>query len=129
MDTLLQLFPPNTPPDTFQPLSLPQYLSYIVTPYVICQLIGEDLTLTSIEEAREVMLRSADVRELINPECDGDEEVDLIQRKTRVVIKNHFQEGRSTWDVLEVSKQDTNVSVSVTCSIQEDSWGLLSLDG
>ena len=59
------------------------------------------------------MLRSADVGELINPERDGDEEVDLIQHKTRVVIKNCFQEGRSTRDVLEVSKQDTNVSVSL----------------
>ena len=59
------------------------------------------------------MLRSADVGELINPEHDGDEEVDLIQHKTRVIIKNRFQEGHSTWDVLEVSKQDTNVSVSL----------------
>ncbi|KAI6024553.1 hypothetical protein EDC04DRAFT_2516921, partial [Pisolithus marmoratus] len=68
MHTLLQLFPPTTSTDAFQPLSLLQYFSYFVVPHIACQLIAEDFSISTTTSAYKLMVESSDVGELINPE-------------------------------------------------------------
>ncbi|KAI5983265.1 hypothetical protein EDC04DRAFT_2915068 [Pisolithus marmoratus] len=87
MHTLLQVFPPSTSTDTFQPLSLWQYLCYVVVLHIVCQLILEDLGISTTINTYKIMLESSDAGELIHPEHDDDEELDLIKHKTTLALK------------------------------------------
>ncbi|KAI5989680.1 hypothetical protein EDD15DRAFT_2198368 [Pisolithus albus] len=60
MHVLMQLFPPTTPTDAIQPLSLWQYLSYFVVPHIGCQLIAEDLSISMTMNAYNLMVQSMD---------------------------------------------------------------------
>lgn len=98
MHTLLQLFPPTTPTDAFQPLSFLQYLSYFITPHIFCQLIAEDYGGVTTVNAQKIMYESSDVGELVNPERDDDDELDQIKRKTTLALRNRTLDGRTTQD-------------------------------
>ncbi|KAI5987008.1 hypothetical protein F5J12DRAFT_561084 [Pisolithus orientalis] len=78
MHTLLQLFPPTTSTDAFQPLSLLQYPTYFIIPHVVCQFIAQDFGLLSTMPVHNIMVESNDVGELINPERNDDDELDQI---------------------------------------------------
>ncbi|KAI6001304.1 hypothetical protein EDD15DRAFT_2361664 [Pisolithus albus] len=98
MHMLLQLFPLTTPTDAFQPLSLMQYLSYFVTPHIFCQLIAEDYGGATTINAQKIMYESSDVGELVNPECDDDDELDQIKCKTTLALRKRTSDGRTTQD-------------------------------
>ncbi|KAI5984002.1 hypothetical protein EDD15DRAFT_2375721 [Pisolithus albus] len=98
MHMLLQLFLPTTPTDTFQPLSLMQYLSYFITPHIFCQLIAEDYGGATTINAQKIMYESSDVGELVNPECDDDDELDQIKCKTTLTLRKRTSDGRTTQD-------------------------------
>ncbi|KAI6137737.1 hypothetical protein BKA82DRAFT_4369575 [Pisolithus tinctorius] len=98
MHTLLQLFPPTTSTDAFQPLSLLQYLTYFVIPHVVCRFIAQDFSLLSTMPAHSIMVESNDVGKLINPERDDDDELDQIKRATTFTLKQRNLEGRTIHD-------------------------------
>ncbi|KAI6149685.1 hypothetical protein BKA82DRAFT_4014184 [Pisolithus tinctorius] len=98
MHTLLQLFPPTTSTDAFQPLSLLQYLTYFVIPHVVCRFIAQDFGLLSTMPAHSIMVESNDVGKLINPEHDDDDELDQIKRATTFALKQRNLEGRTIHD-------------------------------
>ncbi|KAI5981452.1 hypothetical protein EDD15DRAFT_2203956 [Pisolithus albus] len=98
MHMLLQLFLLTTPTDAFQPLSLMQYLSYFVTPHIFCQLIAEDYGGATTINAQKIMYESSDVGELVNPECDDDDELDQIKCKTTLALRKRTSDGRTTQD-------------------------------
>ncbi|KAI5995020.1 hypothetical protein EDD15DRAFT_2365927 [Pisolithus albus] len=95
---LLQLFPPNTPTDAFQPLSLWQFFTYVVVPHTVCQLIVEDFNLTTTINAYKLMVESSDVSELINPDCDDDDELDRIKHMTTLALKQRISHGGTVHD-------------------------------
>ncbi|KAI6154670.1 hypothetical protein BKA82DRAFT_35637 [Pisolithus tinctorius] len=101
MHTLLQLFPPTTSTDAFQPLSLLQYLTYFVIPHVVCQFIAQDFGLLSTMPAHSIMVESNDVGELINPKHDDDDELDQIKCATTFALKQRNLEGRTIHDAVK----------------------------
>ncbi|KAI5997185.1 hypothetical protein EDC04DRAFT_2585189 [Pisolithus marmoratus] len=98
MHTLIQLFPLTTLTDAFQPLSLRQYFAYFVIPHIACRLIAEDLSISATMNAYKVMVESSNVGELINPERDDDNELDLIKHRTMLVLRQRALGGRTIHD-------------------------------
>ncbi|KAI6038076.1 hypothetical protein EDC04DRAFT_2604355 [Pisolithus marmoratus] len=64
MHTLLQLFPPTTSTDAFQPLSLLQYFSYFVVPHIACWLIAKDFSISMTMSAYKLMVESSDYSDM-----------------------------------------------------------------
>lgn len=88
MHTLLQLFPPSsTTTDAFKPLPLLHYFSYFLVPHIISRFICEDCKKGSQICAYSIMTASSDAGESINPERDDDDEVDTINHRTTVALK------------------------------------------
>ncbi|KAI5984247.1 hypothetical protein F5J12DRAFT_899311 [Pisolithus orientalis] len=98
MHMLLQLFPPTTSTDAFQPLSLLQYLTYFIIPHVICQFITQDFSLLSTMPTHNIMVESNDVGKLINPKRDDDDELDQIKRAMTFALKQRNLKGQMIHD-------------------------------
>ncbi|KAI5994937.1 hypothetical protein F5J12DRAFT_962200 [Pisolithus orientalis] len=98
MHMLLQLFPPMTSTDAFQPLSLLQHLTYFIIPHVVCQFIAQDFGLLSTMPTHNIMVESNDVGELINPEHNDDDELNQIKRAMTFALKQRNLEGQTIHD-------------------------------
>ncbi|KAH7919327.1 hypothetical protein BV22DRAFT_979592, partial [Leucogyrophana mollusca] len=68
MHTLIRLFPPTMKSNSaLSPLTVAQFTTYFLTPYVAMCLIAEDLELT-IEGGYETMIESNNIGQSLNPE-------------------------------------------------------------
>ena len=96
MHILLGMYPQATTlTAVFQPLSYLYFLTYILVPYVVTELIGEDLG-CNLEDAYQHMIKSGPVGSLLFADTDGDKELDSIchdiiveQRKSNQAANNH----------------------------------------
>lgn len=87
MNTLMLLFAPKkTPTDAFKPLPYYHFFTYFLVPHVAATLIAEDRK-TSVTNGFIIMKSSSDVGALLNPEDDGDSELDEIYRATLALFK------------------------------------------
>lgn len=75
---LLGLFPQqSTSIDTFYPLSYNHFQTFVLIPYIATELIAEDMQ-CSLEVAHDLMIKSLRTGTILHPECDDNDEIDVI---------------------------------------------------
>ncbi|KAJ7696338.1 hypothetical protein B0H16DRAFT_1903823 [Mycena metata] len=87
-------------------LSIKDFVSFILTPYVASLLISEDRDI-DLEEAMKVLTDSNDFGVLMQPDNDDDSETDELHRKNILTMKrgkNHFFAEASRYIVLDKVK-------------------------
>ncbi|KAH7905692.1 hypothetical protein BJ138DRAFT_1105781 [Hygrophoropsis aurantiaca] len=77
MHTLFRLFLPTTSNASISPLTVAQFTTYFLAPYIAMSLIAEDMGIF-IEQGYEEMIASNEVGQSLNPEEDDDEELEAI---------------------------------------------------
>jgi RTC4-like domain len=78
--------PITTSTDAFWPLSLSQFTTYVLVPFVVVHLIQQDLC-CSISAAYEEMMDSADVGARFQQASDDDEELDEILKNNNHIAR------------------------------------------